>query len=79
MKINDLIKEVERLKKRVLDNCEYYGYRDDVGKLKGIKQTVEAVDESKGFFMDSDYKQLHKDWKKLKKLLGINGNKYKDG
>ena len=73
MNLKQLIKEVERLNKNVRDstrllqgNCTYC--EELTGKLKGIKQTVEAVDKEYGL---SVYVNVDKDWQTLKKLLGV--------
>jgi len=76
MDLKELIKEV-KLINDINPRTEY-----SIGKLKGIKQTVEAVDKvfrgmvTKGKDKDT-YFRLFKDidilgdWQKLKKLLGV--------
>ncbi len=69
MNLKELIKEVERLRQEVF---EIGNSEDDkraylnVGKRRGIKQTVEAVD----VFTLMSFEEA-KDWQKLKKLLGL--------
>ncbi len=70
MNIKQLIKEVEGL--NILMN-NYRpplsdSYYEMLGRLKGIKQTVEAVDNITGF--EINWFDL-KDWQTLKKLLGV--------
>ena len=68
MNLKSLIKEVELLKKE----NDFYGIKEDDSQLKGIKQTVEAVNK----FVTYDWyapcgTDESKDWQKLKKLLGL--------
>jgi len=82
MNLKELIKEVERLKKRYkqLSNKQTYGhygiteldqleFQSVDGKIEGIKQTVETVDCKLVEFVD-DYDDKV-DWQQLKKLLGV--------
>ncbi len=58
--LKQLIKEVEKLRKVATDTYDNF-------YLKGIKQTVEAVDKRIDFIWDDD----DEDWQTLKKLLGV--------
>ena len=74
--MKELIKEVKRLNKRIelhkktkLCTTEQLVIKGiDCGKLEGIKQTVEAVDNHMLHTLSSG---SLKDWQKLKKLLEI--------
>ena len=65
MNLKQLIKEVEKLRKVATDTYDNF-------YLKGIKQTVEAVDkDTTGVMWDNMSEEYHKDWQKLKKLLEV--------
>jgi len=64
MGLKELIKDVEEMKAELLSLT--YGIRYK-WKLRGIKQTVEAVDNEYTFGLLNQIKE----WKKLKELLGV--------
>ena len=66
MNLKELIKEVEELKKIIIESDIDLPHCN--GKLKGIKQTVEAVDNAQfGCSSQEDTKV----WWQLKELLGL--------
>ena len=70
MNLKELIKEVERLE---YDRNTTHNVLERVNierQLRGIKQTVEAVDKLLGQQFQYDPDDL-KDWQKLKELLGL--------
>ena len=69
MNIKELIEEVERLKETKRKNRGGTLYNYCRIKLRGIKQTVEAVD--KDFVVVVQGVKKVRDWLMLKKLLGV--------
>ena len=70
MNLKELRKEIERLQKNIRDceAAEWSSLNYDI-KIKGIKQTVEAVDKEFGKYIEN-YAQLE-EWQKIKELLDI--------
>ena len=74
MNVKELILEVERLSGEI-NRTKHKGWRGNRAKsfekLRGIKQTVEAVDKHITLLCFNSL-QEKKDWQELKKLLGVN-------
>lgn len=77
--IKELIKEVEMLKKNIINNQNPTDYKllaMQIGQKQGIKQAIEAVDNlyilnSKTKIIDFLKTEEYFDWQKLKKLFEI--------
>ncbi len=68
MEIKELIEKVEDYKSwyiKAIKEDNNKGKLYNEGILKGIKQTIETIDEE----LAMKYSKCYEDWKKLKKLL----------
>jgi len=73
MTATNLTKLRKEIEKKIEICKHYYGECNAGQQLKGIKQTVEAVDELVDYLMKNDFykKEDYKEWQKIKELLDI--------